>query len=81
MIEDRKEFQKELLWIAVPVTWQCLMQSSFYAAHQIMTAQYIEKKEHKETRRSFYKYGGIFNICDGFYFIKYEDAVGIGNRI
>ncbi len=35
----RKEFQKELLQIAVPVTLQCLMQSSFSVVDQIMTGQ------------------------------------------
>lgn len=34
-----KEFQKELLQIAVPVTLQCLMQSSFSVVDQIMTGQ------------------------------------------
>ncbi len=35
----RMEFQKELLRIAVPVTLQCLMQSSFSVVDQIMTGQ------------------------------------------
>lgn len=39
MREDRKEFQQELLQIAVPVTLQCLMQSSFSVVDQIMTGQ------------------------------------------
>ncbi len=34
-----KAFQKELLQIAVPVTLQCLMQSSFSVVDQIMTGQ------------------------------------------
>ena len=34
-----KEFQKELLQIAVPVTLQRLMQSSFSVVDQIMTGQ------------------------------------------
>lgn len=38
-MEKRKEFQKELLQIAVPVTLQCLMQSSFSVVDQIMTGQ------------------------------------------
>lgn len=39
MMEGRKEFQKELLQIAVPVTLQCLLQSSFSVVDQIMTGQ------------------------------------------
>lgn len=39
MIEGRKAFQQELLQIAVPVTLQCLMQSSFSVVDQIMTGQ------------------------------------------
>lgn len=39
MIRNRKEFQKELVQIAVPVTLQCLMQSSFSVVDQIMTGQ------------------------------------------
>lgn len=39
MMEGRKEFQAELLQIAVPVTLQCLMQSSFSVVDQIMTGQ------------------------------------------
>ena len=39
MIEGKKAFQKELLQIAVPVTLQCLMQSSFSVVDQIMTGQ------------------------------------------
>lgn len=39
MTGDRKEFQTELLQIAVPVTLQCLMQSSFSVVDQIMTGQ------------------------------------------
>lgn len=39
MREGKKEFQKELLQIAVPVTLQCLMQSSFSVVDQIMTGQ------------------------------------------
>ena len=39
MMEGRKEFQKELLQIAVPVTLQCLMQSSFSVVDQVMTGQ------------------------------------------
>lgn len=35
----RKEFQKELFQIAVPVTLQCLMQSSFSVVDQIMIGQ------------------------------------------
>lgn len=35
----REEFQKELLQIAVPVTLQCLLQSSFSVVDQIMTGQ------------------------------------------
>ncbi len=86
----RKEFQKELLQIAVPVTLQSLLQSSFSVVDQIMTgqlgrvsiagiglggkfasiytvvlasvssvagimiAQYIGKKDVKETGESFY---------------------------
>lgn len=37
--ESQKEFKKELLQIAVPVTLQCLMQSSFSVVDQIMTGQ------------------------------------------
>lgn len=39
MREQRKKFQQELLQIAVPVTLQCLMQSSFSVVDQIMTGQ------------------------------------------
>lgn len=39
MMGERTEFQKELLQIAVPVTLQCLMQSSFSVVDQIMTGQ------------------------------------------
>lgn len=39
MTRERTEFQKELLQIAVPVTLQCLMQSSFSVVDQIMTGQ------------------------------------------
>lgn len=39
MTRGRKEFKKELLQIAVPVTLQCLMQSSFSVVDQIMTGQ------------------------------------------
>lgn len=39
MMEGKKEFQKELLQIAVPVTLQCLLQSSFSVIDQIMTGQ------------------------------------------
>lgn len=39
MAKDGKEFQKELLQIAVPVTLQCLLQSSFSVVDQIMTGQ------------------------------------------
>lgn len=39
MREERKKFQQELLQIAVPVTLQCLMQSSFSVVDQIMTGQ------------------------------------------
>ncbi len=39
MIEGKKAFQRELLQIAVPVTLQCLMQSSFSVVDQIMTGQ------------------------------------------
>lgn len=89
-MNDRKEFQKELLQIAVPVTLQSLLQSSFSVVDQIMTgqlgsvsiagiglggkfasiysvvlasvssvagimiAQYIGKKDVRETGRSFY---------------------------
>ena len=38
-MENRKEFEKELLQIAVPVTLQCLLQSSFSVVDQIMTGQ------------------------------------------
>lgn len=37
--EENREFKKELLQIAVPVTLQCLMQSSFSVVDQIMTGQ------------------------------------------
>lgn len=37
--EGREEFQRELFQIAVPVTLQCLMQSSFSVVDQIMTGQ------------------------------------------
>lgn len=37
--EEKGAFQKELLQIAVPVTLQCLMQSSFSVVDQIMTGQ------------------------------------------
>ncbi|EOS23892.1 hypothetical protein C806_02678 [Lachnospiraceae bacterium 3-1] len=37
MTGGRKEFQKELLQISIPVTLQCLMQSSFSVVDQIMT--------------------------------------------
>lgn len=36
---EGREFKKELLQIAVPVTLQCLMQSSFSVVDQIMTGQ------------------------------------------
>lgn len=39
MTEKRRELKKELLQIAVPVTLQCLMQSSFSVVDQIMTGQ------------------------------------------
>ncbi len=39
MTGGRKNFQKELTQIAVPVTLQCLMQSSFSVVDQIMTGQ------------------------------------------
>ena len=39
MMEGKKAFQRELLQIAVPVTLQCLMQSSFSVVDQIMTGQ------------------------------------------
>ena len=39
IIEGKKAFQRELLQIAVPVTLQCLMQSSFSVVDQIMTGQ------------------------------------------
>lgn len=39
MTGGRKEFQKELLQIAIPVILQCLMQSSFSVVDQIMTGQ------------------------------------------
>ena len=39
MTGGRKEFQTELLQIAVPVILQCLMQSSFSVVDQIMTGQ------------------------------------------
>jgi len=39
MMGGGKEFQKELFQIAVPVTLQCLMQSSFSVVDQIMTGQ------------------------------------------
>ena len=38
-MENRKKFEKELLQIAVPVTLQCLLQSSFSVVDQIMTGQ------------------------------------------
>lgn len=38
-MENKKEFEKELLQIAVPVTLQCLLQSSFSVVDQIMTGQ------------------------------------------
>lgn len=38
-MENRKKFKKELLQIAVPVTLQCLLQSSFSVVDQIMTGQ------------------------------------------
>lgn len=39
MNEGRRRFRKELLVIAVPVTLQCLLQSSFSVVDQIMTGQ------------------------------------------
>lgn len=39
MTGGRSKFQKELIQIAVPVTLQCLMQSSFSVVDQIMTGQ------------------------------------------
>lgn len=39
MQKRKREFQKELLEIAVPVTLQCLMQSSFSVVDQIMAGQ------------------------------------------
>lgn len=39
MQEDKREFRQELLQIAVPVTLQCLLQSSFSVVDQIMTGQ------------------------------------------
>lgn len=39
MEKREREFQKELLQIAVPVTLQCLMQSSFSVVDQIMAGQ------------------------------------------
>ena len=39
MIAGKKEYQRELLQIAVPVTLQCLLQSSFSVVDQIMTGQ------------------------------------------
>lgn len=39
MRKGEKAFQRELLQIAVPVTLQCLMQSSFSVVDQIMTGQ------------------------------------------
>lgn len=39
MEKREREFQKELLQIAVPVTLQCLMQSSFSVIDQIMAGQ------------------------------------------
>lgn len=39
VMEEKEEFQKELLQIAVPVTLQCLLQSSFSVVDQIMTGQ------------------------------------------
>lgn len=39
MMEGKKAFQRELLQIAVPVTLQCLMQSSFSVVDQIMIGQ------------------------------------------
>jgi Na+-driven multidrug efflux pump len=35
----KNEFQKELVQIALPVTLQCLLQSSFSVVDQIMTGQ------------------------------------------
>jgi hypothetical protein len=35
----KNEFQKELVQIALPVTLQCLLQSSFSVIDQIMTGQ------------------------------------------
>lgn len=37
--EDRQQFRRELLKIALPVTLQCLLQSSFGVVDQIMTGQ------------------------------------------
>ena len=39
MIAGKKEYRRELLQIAVPVTLQCLLQSSFSVVDQIMTGQ------------------------------------------
>lgn len=39
MTTEGREFKKELLQIAVPVTLQCLLQSSFSVVDQIMTGQ------------------------------------------
>lgn len=39
MTGEKKEFQTELFQIAVPVTLQCLLQSSFSVVDQIMTGQ------------------------------------------
>lgn len=38
-MDEKKEFQKELLQVALPVTLQCLLQSSFSVVDQIMTGQ------------------------------------------
>lgn len=38
-MQGKKDFQKELFQIAVPVTLQCLLQSSFSVVDQIMTGQ------------------------------------------
>lgn len=37
MTGKKREFQTELFQIAVPVTLQCLLQSSFSVVDQIMT--------------------------------------------
>ena len=79
MTGGRKEFQKELLQIAVPITLQCLMQSSFSVVDQIMTGQL------GSVCIAGIGLGGKFasiysvviaavDISGGFYFIKCDHA-------